>query len=131
MEVKVCKNCKKLFQYIYGPELCPECLKELSWERTEAEDKPAGFLSGMKPPLKDDEAKFEQVKSYIIAHPKATIVQIAEDNDIMPVKLLEWVRDDRLEFSEDSKDAWFECEICKAKIKSGRLCNRCKLTVRR
>ena len=27
MEVRVCKNCRRLFKYIYGPELCPECTK--------------------------------------------------------------------------------------------------------
>lgn len=125
MEVRVCKNCRRLFKYIYGPEICQDCKKLTSKEDTEQKSKEPALT--LKPLIKEDEAKYEQVKDYIVAHPKATVVQISEANEIAPTKLLEWVREDRLEFSEDSKYAWFECVKCGAKIKSGRLCNRCKI----
>ncbi|QHQ60213.1 flagellar protein [Anaerocolumna sedimenticola] len=124
MEVRVCKNCKRLFQYIYGPELCPECTKLVSKEKAEPVNK--SLTSALRPMVKEEEEKFEQVKDYIMAHPKATIVQIAEANEITPTKLFEWIREDRLEFSEESKYAWFVCEKCGTKIKSGRFCNHCK-----
>ncbi len=125
MEVRVCKNCRKLFKYIYGPELCPECSKQVSKEKAEPAAKDVTFT--LRPMVKEEEEKFEQVKDYIIAHPKATIVQIAEANDIMPLKLFGWIREDRLAFSDESTSAWFTCEKCGAKIKSGRFCNNCKI----
>lgn len=125
MEVRVCKNCKRLFKYIYGPELCQECTKLVSKEGNEQVNKE--MTATLKPMLREDEEKFDQVKDYIMAHPKATIVQISEANDVTTFKLFEWIREDRLAFSDDSKHAWFTCEKCGAKIKSGRLCNSCKI----
>lgn len=122
MEVRVCKNCRRLFKYIYGPELCQECSNLLSETKSEPKES-----NKIKPVVKGEESKFLEVRDYIMARPNASISQIAEDNDILPSKLLEWVREERLEFSEASADAWFNCEKCGAKIKSGRLCNRCKI----
>ncbi|MDF2588276.1 MAG: flagellar protein [Anaerocolumna sp.] len=124
MNVKVCKNCKRLFKYIYGPEICPDCMKLIPKEEKELQKTETSNL--LRPLVTEEEIKFREVKDYIMAHPKATLVQIADANDTTPMKLLEWIREERLEFSDDSKTAWFECESCGAKIKSGRLCNRCK-----
>jgi phage antirepressor YoqD-like protein len=124
MEVKVCKNCRRLFKYMYGPDLCPECTKIMKEEKADPIVKKLNAT--LKPLVQEDETKFNQVKDFIMTHPKATVVQIAEINDIPPTKLFEWIREDRLEFSEDSEYAWFTCEKCGIKIKSGRLCNRCK-----
>jgi phage antirepressor YoqD-like protein len=124
MEVRVCKNCRRLFKYIYGPELCQDCLKLVAQERAYPEKK---VNSIVKPLVKEEEEKYEQVRDYIMANPKATVAQIAEANDIFPAKLFEWIRDERLEFSDEAENAWFTCEKCGAKIKSGRLCNRCKV----
>lgn len=125
MEVRVCKSCKRLFKYIYGPELCPECIKLTSQDETiKSNSEKTVRLNSM---VTEEEEKYEQVRDYILIHPKATIIQISEENGITPMKLLDWIREDRLEFSEDSKDAWFECVSCGAKIKSGRHCNRCKI----
>lgn len=125
MELKVCKNCRRLFQYIYGAELCQDCTKLLPKEDNGRNNK--GLNATLKPMIREDEEKYNQVKDYIMAYPKATIIQISEENEITPMKLFEWIREDRLEFSEDSTMAWFECANCGAKIKSGRLCNRCKI----
>lgn len=27
MELEICKNCKRLFNYIFGPDLCPKCIR--------------------------------------------------------------------------------------------------------
>ena len=139
MEVRVCKNCRRLFKYLYGPELCPECLilagekKEPSNQSERDSQELQSSQHGktlnpmVKSMLKEEEEKFEQVRDYIMLNPSASVAQIAEVNDIPPTKLFEWIRDDRLEFSENSEYAWFTCEGCGAKIKSGRLCNRCKI----
>ncbi len=143
MEVKVCKNCRRLFKYIYGPEICPDCVKLLAGEKQEqkeqdskqntlnpqeAQNNPNNkpLIANLKALVKDEEAKFDQVRDYIMTHPGASVVQIAEANDVQPTKLFEWIRDDRLEFSDESEYAWFTCGKCGAKIRSGRLCNRCK-----
>lgn len=125
MELKVCKNCRRLFRYIFGAEICQDCMKLVPNENRNGEHKFASKL--LKPKVLAEEEQYEQVKDYIMKHPNATVVQIAEDNKLEVTKLLEWVREDRLEFSENSKNAWFECSHCGAKIKSGRLCNRCKV----
>jgi len=125
MELKVCKNCRRLFQYIYGPELCQDCLKLMKQDQQVDANKEEKTI--VKQIAKEDETQYGQIRDYIMVNPKATVAEIAEANDITPTKLLEWVRNDRLEFSEDSQYAWFECERCGAKIKSGRLCNRCKI----
>lgn len=151
MEVKVCKNCRRLFKYIYGPELCQDCTKLLAEEKLglgeqkaldesitsqlnsktipdnlNSQNLQSSKKSVLRPLVKDEEAKFEQVRDYVMSHPRASVAQISEVNDIPPTKLFEWIRDERLEFSDDSEYAWFQCEKCGTKIKSGRLCNRCK-----
>lgn len=124
MEVRACNKCRKLFHYIYGPDdLCPECRHTISEIGEELKPEMNAIL---KPMNSDDEERYKRVKDYIMLHPKATIAQISEENGVTVSKLYEWIREDRLEFSDDSKFAWFECEVCGAKIKSGTLCYRCK-----
>lgn len=109
---------------MFGPELCPDCTKLLSGNKVEpVKDAPVGTMNKA---VTSEEFKFQQVRDYIMANPKSTVAQIAEVNDITPAKLFEWIREDRLEFSDDSEHAWFTCELCGAKIRSGRLCARCK-----
>lgn len=149
MEIRVCKNCRRLFKYIYGPEICQDCAKLLAQDKYEQSDKKdqsnltiqgnislqdtqAPFVHKsltplVSPLLKDEELRFELVRDYIMSHPSATLSQISEANDVLPTKLLEWIREERLEFSDNSEYAWFICEKCGAKIRSGRLCNRCKM----
>lgn len=124
MELKVCKNCRRLFKYIYGPELCQDCINLASEEKNDNMNKQETTL--IRTIVKEDKSKYEQVKDYIMANPNATVAQISEAIDIPPTKIFEWIKDDRLEFSENSEYAWFTCEKCGTKIKSGRLCNRCK-----
>ncbi len=124
MEVRVCKNCRRLFKYIYGPELCPDCIN-LVKEDSDLLKKEANKLV-LKPLVLEEEKKLDQVKDFIIANPKATITKIAEVNNVSVAKLFEWIREERLEFSDDSEYAWFECAKCGTKIKSGVYCGRCR-----
>lgn len=124
MEVKICKNCRRLFNYIYGPELCPNCVKLLP--NVDKDETNKLLTARLRPLVIEDELKFQAVKEYIMKNPRASIIQIADDNDVTPAQLLKWIREDRLEFSDDSEYAWLTCEKCGVKIRSGRLCNRCK-----
>ena len=100
MEVKACKMCRSLFNYIGGVPLCPKCRDEL-------------------------EEKFAQVKEYINEHKSASMSDIAKDNEVPVQQLKQWVREERLIFTEDSA-IMLECENCGASIRTGRFCDKFK-----
>lgn len=101
MDVRNCKGCGKLFNYMPGqPPLCPACVKQL-------------------------DLKFEQVKQYVYDNPKANIQKVAEENDVSVNQIKKWVREERLAFSEDS-GIGLSCELCGAMILTGRFCKKCK-----
>lgn len=77
MEVRSCRGCGKLFNYIWGTYLCHGCKKKL-------------------------EDKFIQVRDYIREHDTATMKDISEDNDISVKQLKQWVREERLTFTDKS-----------------------------
>ncbi len=101
MNVKNCKKCGKIFNYIVGPQICPACQEAL-------------------------EAKFQEVKEYIREHKDASnIVSVAEACEVEVNQIKQWVREERLTFGDDSAMG-IECESCGAMIKSGRFCEKCK-----
>ena len=100
MEVRACKTCKRLFNYITGPVRCPACADVL-------------------------EKKFQQVKQYIWDNKTASLQEISDANDVSIGQLRQWVREERLSFTEDSP-VGLECEACGATIKTGRFCDNCK-----
>ncbi len=100
MNVRNCKNCGKLFNYIAGPPICPNCREET-------------------------EAKFQEVKNYIRDHKGVGIAEVSEACGVDPGQIRQWLRDDRLEVTEDSA-LMLNCEGCGAPIRSGRFCDRCK-----
>lgn len=101
MEVRTCKGCKKLFNYIGGQPLCPKCIADL-------------------------EDKFVLLKEYVRENPSANISKVAEDNDVSLNQIKQWIREERLSFSTESL-VGIECESCGAMIKTGRFCESCKL----
>lgn len=100
MEVRNCKTCGRMFNYLGGIPLCPKCKGEL-------------------------EDKFAQVKEYVRDNPGATIQMVSEDNDVTVQQIRQWIREERLEFSKDSP-VGIECEACGASIRTGRYCEACK-----
>lgn len=103
MNVRNCRKCGKLYNYISGPNICPKC-------REEAEE------------------KFAQVKEYIYDHPEANIQQISEDCDVDIPQIKRWIREERLAFS-DASVVGIECEVCGMTIKTGRFCEKCKADI--
>lgn len=103
MEVRNCRKCGRMFNYMEGVPLCPNCIKEA-------------------------EEKFVQVKGYIYENPGANINVVAEENDVSVKQIKQWVREERLSFSDDSP-VGIECESCGASIKTGRYCANCKRTL--
>lgn len=100
MNVRNCKKCGRIFNYVLGPVICPRC-KE-----------------GM-------EAKFQEVKSYIREHQGADIKEVSEECEVETNQIRQWIREERLQFSDDSPIR-IPCESCGAMIKSGRFCDKCK-----
>ena len=103
MEVRACKTCKRLFNYITGPVRCPACADAL-------------------------EKKFQKVKQYIWDHKTASLQEISEANDVSVGQLRQWVREERLCFTEDSP-VGLECENCGVSIVCGRYCAKCKMNL--
>lgn len=100
MDVRNCRTCGRLYNHINGPNMCQVCKGEL-------------------------EDKFQQVKKYINDNPGMPLVRISEENDVSVQQLKQWVREERLTFSDDSPIG-IECENCGAVIKTGRFCVKCK-----
>ncbi|KNZ70093.1 flagellar protein [Thermincola ferriacetica] len=96
-ELRNCPKCGKVFVMV-NRNLCPDCVRE-------------------------EEEKFEQVRSYLKKYPGATVEQIAEKFDVEENVILRWLREGRIQ------DAHLEfkltCQRCGAPIRIGTLCSRC------
>lgn len=103
MDVKNCRKCRRLFNYIGGAPICPSCKEEL-------------------------EAKFQEVKKYIQDHRNATVTEVAEECDVEESQIRQWVREERLMFADGSV-AGIACETCGVPITSGRFCDKCKASM--
>ena len=101
MEVRNCRTCGKLFNYLgSGKPICAACSAAL-------------------------EEKFYQVKEYIREHKDAGVNEVSEENDVSVSQIKQWIREERLAFSESSQ-VGIECEKCGAPILTGRFCKACK-----
>ncbi len=103
MEVKNCKLCGRLFNYIGGMPVCPSCKEEL-------------------------EKKYIKVKEYVRDNRRATMHEISEENEVSIQQINQWVRDERLVFTDDSPIG-IDCESCGKSIKTGRFCETCKASM--
>lgn len=104
MEIKSCKKCKNLFQYVTGRVICPHCLKR-------------------------EEELFIKVKDFLRAHPGATMQMISEETKVAISLIESFIRAGRLEIAPHSPIG-IPCESCGSMIRTGKYCNACtaKLT---
>lgn len=100
MDVRNCKSCGRLFNVLARENLCPACRKDL-----------------------DD--KFAQVKEYLEKNPNSSVDLVASENNVSTKQIRQWVREERLIFSEGSMEG-IECEGCGTMIRTGRFCESCK-----
>ena len=100
MNVRNCRKCGKLFNHILGMPICPACKEAL-------------------------ENKFQEVKKYIRENRQADIREVAEACEVEVSQIQQWIREDRLEFAEDSP-VKLPCENCGEMIRSGKYCEKCK-----
>lgn len=100
MDVRNCKKCGRIFNYMVGIPVCPACREKL-------------------------EKKFQEVKDFIRDNRKAGLQEIAETCEVDIPQIRQWVREERLVFTEDSA-VGIECESCGTMIRTGRFCEKCK-----
>lgn len=103
MNVRPCKGCGRLFNYIAGPYLCPGCREKL-------------------------EEKFQTVKKYIEEHQGASMREVAEVCEVDMSQIKQWLREERLEITSESVIK-LSCEGCGAQITSGRFCDQCRYNI--
>ncbi len=103
MDVKNCKRCRRLFNYIGGQPICPQCREEL-------------------------EKVFQEVKKYLFDHRNANIADVVENVDVDEAQIRQWIREERLEFSPGI-DIGMSCEKCGSPITCGRFCEKCKASM--
>ncbi len=100
MDVRNCRKCGKVFNYITGAPICQAC-REL------------------------EEEKFQEVKKFVQDSKTAGINEIVEACGVSHNQVNMWIRQERLVFAEDSPIG-INCENCGTMIKTGRFCERCK-----
>lgn len=100
MNVRNCKKCGRLFNYVAGASVCPACRDQL-------------------------EEKFQEVKKFIQENPGVGVAEVSEACDVETAQIRQWVREERLEFSSES-GVDLACEKCGVAICTGRFCTKCK-----
>lgn len=102
MDVRNCRQCGRLYNYIGGSyrNICPDCIAAL-------------------------EEKFAEVKQYIEDHRTAMINEVSNECGVGVRQIEQWVREERLCFADDSPIG-LDCEVCGKTIKTGRFCESCK-----
>lgn len=103
MDVRNCRKCGKVFNYIAGAPICPAC--------REAAEK-----------------VFDAVKTFIKENPEANIEEISEKCDVTTHQIVQWIREERLSFTKESVIG-INCEGCGVSIKTGRYCDKCKYEI--
>lgn len=99
MEVRNCRMCRRLFNYLGGKNICPVCKDAL-------------------------EKKFLAVRDYIRENPTSGLQKIADDNEIDVQQVRDWIKEGRLEISKGGPIS-LSCEKCGAPILKGRFCDNC------
>lgn len=100
MDLRNCKRCGKVFNYVASQMICPACKDEI-------------------------EKKFDLVRDYIRDNKKAGFAEICEACDVTEKMLKQWIREERLFFGDESP-VGIDCEGCGTMIKSGKYCDKCK-----
>ena len=103
MNVKNCRGCGRLFNYISGAFLCPACREKM-------------------------EEKFQLVREYIRENPGVGIQQVSADCDVETSQVNQWLREERLELTEGSP-LMLTCMSCGSLIRCGKYCDKCKSNI--
>ena len=103
-DVRNCRKCGKIFNYISGMPICPAC-----------KDK--------------EEEDFQRIKKYLYENPGASLTQVSTELDVSVETIKRFLREGRLEIANEEGNLLLECENCGRSIKSGRFCPDCERTL--
>lgn len=98
-EVRNCRRCKRIFNYVMGPQICEACKKV-------------------------EEDDFEKVREFVKEFPGATIQEVSAATEVSTALIYRFLREGRLEVSDESPIT-LQCENCGVRIRSGRFCVEC------
>jgi len=65
------------------------------------------------------------LKEFIKTNPRSTIDEVSEGCEVPIPQINQWIREERLTFSDDSPIG-LDCESCGKMIRTGRYCPECK-----
>ncbi|PYG89108.1 flagellar operon protein (TIGR03826 family) [Ruminiclostridium sufflavum DSM 19573] len=99
-DIRNCRRCGRMYNYLGGPPICPDCKKA-------------------------DEEVFKRVKDYLYDNPGATLSQVSMECDVSVEKIKLFLKEGRLEIT-DGANIILECERCGKAIKTGRFCDSCQ-----
>ena len=97
--VKNCRRCGKMYQAIFGKNICPECVKQ-------------------------EEVDFEVARDYVKEHPGSSMQKVSDETGVPVNLLLKFVKEGKIDFS-DGESVVAACESCGVPVFSGRYCNNC------
>ncbi len=100
-DVRNCRKCGKIFNYIGGAPICPACREK-------------------------EEEDFQRVKKYLYENPGASLTQVSTELEISVEMIKRFLREGRLEIANDEGNLVLECENCGRSIKTGRFCPDCE-----
>lgn len=100
-DVRNCRKCGKIYNYIGGSPICPVC-RQL------------------------EEEEFKRVKDYLYQNPGASITQVSTELEISIELIRRFLKEGRLEIVGDCANMVLECEVCGKSINSGRYCVECE-----
>ena len=100
-DVRNCRKCGKIFNYIGGAPICPACREK-------------------------EEEDFQRVKKYLYENPGASLTQVSTELEISVEMIKRFLREGRLEIANDAGNLVLECENCGRSIKTGRFCPDCE-----
>ena len=101
MEVKNCRKCGRMFNYVFGPIVCPKCKDSF-------------------------EEKFQEVKKFVQENGHASMIEVCKNCNVEADQVRQWIREERLQFADDSPIK-ISCERCGAMIGFGKFCDKCKV----
>jgi len=98
--VWACRNCRKLFNSLFGKQICPACEEKM-------------------------EKDLAKVKDYLWNNKGASLNEVGRECDVNPQQIRQWLKEERIQLMDGSVIDLF-CDGCGAPITSGRFCNKCK-----
>jgi flagellar operon protein (TIGR03826 family) len=103
--LKNCIRCGKLFVYT-GNALCGQCIEQ-------------------------DERTYKQVKEYLEQNSRSTTVEVAAALGLPVDRILQYLREGKLELSSENANIILACERCGRSITKGRFCSDCALLLKK